>query len=119
MRARYTLLKSNMSRSAKSASPKKGKGLTKSQLVSKVADKTGLSKSQVNDVLDSLQAVVGEEVKSGRSVTIPGLAKVSVQHKAATQARQSMAFGNPITIKARPARRVIRVRAVKALKEKV
>ncbi len=106
-----------MSRAAKS-SPKKEKGLTKSQLIAKVSDKSGLTKSQVSEVLDCLQTVVGEEVKGGRSVTIPGLVKVSVARKAASPARQGMAFGAPITIKARPARRIIKVRAVKALKEK-
>jgi nucleoid DNA-binding protein len=97
----------------------KPKGLTKSQVTTEIAEKAGLSKAQVGEVLDALEAVVASELKGGRPVTIAGLVKVAIQHKPATPARpgRNPATGEAITIKAKPARKVVKVRAVKALKD--
>ena len=98
---------------------KKEKGLTKAQMASEVASKTGLTKAQVSEVLAAMNAVVSEELKAGHPVTIPGLVKVTLQHKAATAARpgRNPFTGEAITIKAKPARQIIKVRALKALKD--
>lgn len=101
------------------AKKEKPKALTKAQMAAEVAAKTGLTKAQVQEVFAAQAAVVGEELKSGRPVTIPGLVKVTLQHKAATPARpgRNPFTGEAITIKAKPARKVVRVRALKALKD--
>jgi nucleoid DNA-binding protein len=95
------------------------KALTKAQMASEIATKTGLTKAQVNSVFDAMSAVVGEELKAGRPVTVPGLVKVTLTHKAATAARpgRNPFTGEAITIKAKPARKVVKVRALKALKD--
>ena len=98
---------------------KKEKSLTKAQLGAEIASRAGLSKSQVADVFAAMVSIVGEELKAGRPVTIPGLAKVTLTHKAATPSRpgRNPFTGEAITIKAKPARRVVKVRAIKALKD--
>lgn len=90
-------------------------------MAAEIATKTGLSKSQVNEVLAAMSAVIGAELKSGHPVTIPGLAKITITHKPATPARpgKNPFTGESITIKAKPARRVVKVRALKALKDMV
>lgn len=99
----------------------KAKAMTKAQMTGEIAAKTGLTKSQVQDLLAAQADVVAAELKAGRPVAIPGLVKISVQHKAATKAREGM---NPFTkermmFKAKPARNVVRVRALKGLKDMV
>jgi len=107
-------------RAAKSKGPK-AKAMTKAQMAAEVAAKTGLSKAQVNDVFQAMGEVVGSELKAGRPVTIPGLVKVTAVHKAATPSRpgRNPFTGEAITIKAKAARRIVRVRALKGLKDMV
>lgn len=108
---------------AKSAAKKKGakkeKGLTKSQLIAELAPRVELTKSQVSEVFAALSDLIAAELKGGRDITIPGLVKITLVHKAATAARPGI---NPFTqeaimIKAKPARKVVKTRAVKALKD--
>jgi DNA-binding protein HU-beta len=97
----------------------KAKALTKAQMATEIASKSGLTKTQVNDVLAAMATVIAGELKAGRPVTIPGLVKVTLVHKAATAARpgRNPFTGEAITIKAKPARRIVKVRALKALKD--
>jgi DNA-binding protein HU-beta len=49
--------------------------MTKSELVSKLSESTGLSKKDSGEVLTALIAVVQQEVKNGNSVDIVGFGK--------------------------------------------
>jgi len=100
---------------------KKDKALTKAQMAAEVANKAGLTKAQVNSVFDAIADVIAEELKAGRPVALPGLVKIAIANKAATAARlgRNPRSGEEITIKAKPARRIVKVRALKALKEMV
>ena len=93
--------------------------LTKAQMTAEIAEKSGLTKAQVKDVLDAMVSVVETELKAGRPVGIQGLIKVTVKHQPARAARagKNPRTGEAITIKARPARKVVKVRALKALKD--
>jgi nucleoid DNA-binding protein len=106
---------------ASKSKAKKEKALTKAQMASEIATRTGLTKAQVNGMLDAMSEVIGAELKAGRPVTVPGLVKVTLVHKAATPARpgRNPFTGEAITIKAKPARRVVKVRPLKALKNMV
>jgi nucleoid DNA-binding protein len=95
------------------------KAITKTQMVSEISTRTGLTKAQVQDVLSAQAAVIGKELKAGHPAAISGLVKITLVHKPATAAHPGV---NPFTkeeimIKAKPARRVVRVRALKALKD--
>jgi len=102
-----------------SARAKAPKGMTKAQLIGEVASKAALSKSQISSVFSALADIIGEELKADRPVTIPGLVKVTAQRKPATPSRpgRNPFTGEAITIKAKPARRAVKVRAIKALKD--
>ena len=101
---------------AKSAKP-----ATKSQILSNVAEATQLTRKQVASVFDALSDQIKVAVgKKGPGVfALPGLLKIVVVHKPATPRRKGI---NPFTkeeqiFKAKPARRVVKVRPLKALKD--
>lgn len=105
---------------AKSASPK---AATKSEIFAAIAEKTGLSRKQVASVFEELNGVVKANLgKKGAGVfTLPGVAKFTIRVKPATPARKGI---DPFTkqeklFKAKPASRVVKIRALKALKDLV
>jgi nucleoid DNA-binding protein len=93
--------------------------VSKTELVNDIADKTNLSKSQIKEIFDVLVDVVESYIKSGNAVTIPNLVKIYVHKKKASAARQmkSPATGELIMVAAKPARKVVKVKPVKSLKE--
>lgn len=97
------------------------KAATKTEIFTAIAAKTNLSKKDVAAVFEAMSEMIGKEIgKKGPGLfTIPGLLKIKVQHKPATKARPGFnpATKEPITIKAKPARKVIRVLPLKALKD--
>jgi nucleoid DNA-binding protein len=104
---------------------KKGrtKSATKAEIFGELAEKSGLTKKDVSKIFDELGELIGRELgKKGPGVfTIPGLLKLKVQHKPATKAKQGI---NPFTkqpmlIKAKPARKVVKALPLKPLKELV
>ena len=99
------------------------KPATKSATFQTLAEKTGLSKKQVSDFFDHLANLIKAELsKKGPGVfTVPGLLKIKRVEKGPTPAKEGKhpQTGAPITIKAKPKRTDVRVRALKALKDMV
>ena len=98
-----------------------GKRMSKTELVDAIANQSGLEKKQVNAVLDALNDIVYKELKAQHEVVIPGLLKLTAVTKAAVPEREGI---NPFTkektmFKAKPERKVIKPRALKALKDAV
>jgi nucleoid DNA-binding protein len=98
-----------------------GKPMSKSELIQKLADENAekLTRKDVKSVLESLCSVGYKELKKNGTFLVPGFAKFVVIKKAATKARKGI---NPFTkeptiFKAKPARKVIRARPVKAAKD--
>lgn len=95
--------------------------MTKTALLTEIAENAGLTKKEVQTVLDELAVAIERHVKK-RAVgefTLPGLMKIVVQNKPAVKARKGR---NPFTgeemmFKAKPARNVIKVRPLKKLKD--
>jgi nucleoid DNA-binding protein len=97
------------------------KAPTKSEILANIAESTQLSRKQVSTVFDSLSEQIKNAVgKKGPGIfAVPGLMKITVINKPATKARKGI---NPFTkeevmFKAKPARKVIKVRPLKALKD--
>jgi nucleoid DNA-binding protein len=100
---------------------KSAKAATKSEILSCIAESTELSRKQVAAVFDALAGCIKNAVgKKGPGVfAVPGLLKIVVIQKPATKAHKGI---NPFTkqeqmFKAKPARRVIKIRPLKALKD--
>lgn len=94
---------------------------TKSEIYAHIAEETELSRKQVAAVFDSLSGLIEKNLKSrGPGVfSLPGLMKIKVIKKPATKARKGI---NPFTgeetvFKAKPARKVVKVLPLKALKD--
>jgi nucleoid DNA-binding protein len=97
------------------------KPATKSEILTNIAKATTLSRKQVASVFEALSEQIKFAVgKKGPGLfAVPGLMKIIVIHKPATKARMGI---NPFTkmeqmFKAKPARKVIKVRPLKALKD--
>ena len=95
--------------------------LSKSQLIERIATATELSKRDVKNVMDNLVDVGHKELKKNGLFLVPGFAKFVVVKKPATKARKGI---NPFTkeemmFKAKPARKIVRARPVKAAKDAV
>lgn len=94
---------------------------TKAQSLALIAEKSGLTKAQVASVFDALDEVLSDSLRRHKQYTLPGLGiKVAVVHKKAVPARpgRNPATGEMMTFKAKPAQNVVKVRALKALKDK-
>ena len=97
------------------------KGMTKSDFLAALAEKSGLQKKDVNAVLEALDGIAVAELKKHGELTLPGLVKLRAVHKPAAPAREGI---NPFTkekimIKAKPASTAVKASPVKALKDAV
>jgi nucleoid DNA-binding protein len=96
--------------------------LSKSQLIEKVAGEQGeLSKKDVKGVLEALVTVGHKELKKTGMFVVPGFAKFVVIKKPATKEREGINpfNGEKMIFKAKPARKIVRARPVKAAKAAV
>jgi nucleoid DNA-binding protein len=94
---------------------------TKSEVLASIAGTTELSRKQVASVFEALSDLIKKNVgKKGPGMfVVPGLMKIVVIQKPAVKARKGI---NPFTkqeqmFKAKPARRVVKIRPMKALKD--
>ena len=95
--------------------------MTKSQLVAKIAELQKLAKKDVKAMMETLAEVGYKELKKNGVFVVPGFANFVVVKKPATKEREGTNpfTGEEMTFKAKPARKVIRARPVKAVKEAV
>ena len=86
--------------------------LTQTQLVSVLAERAELNKSDAKRALAALEDVVLEEIANAQKVRIGGLVQLTVRIKPATKKRQGRnpATGEQITIAAKPASVDLRAR---------
>jgi nucleoid DNA-binding protein len=96
---------------------------TKSEIMTAIAEDTELSRKQVASVFESLSGLIQDNLKPRGPgyFSVPGLMKIRVNKKPATKARKGI---NPFTgeetvFKAKPARKVVKVVALKNLKDMV
>ncbi|MFQ5988757.1 MAG: HU family DNA-binding protein [Candidatus Methylomirabilales bacterium] len=89
------------------------KAMTKSQIVGRLADTAEITKATAAAVLDELASLAAKEAKNG--FTVPGIGKVVLVNRKARMGRNPQT-GQPIKI---PAKRVVRIRIAKALKDAI
>jgi nucleoid DNA-binding protein len=92
--------------------------MTKSQLIERIAQLRELAKKDVKSMMEALAEVGYKELKKNGVFVVPGFAKFVVVKKAATKARKGVNpfNGQEMMFKAKPARKVVRARPVKAAK---
>ncbi len=89
--------------------------MTKSQLVSKLADSGGVSRKQVDELMNGLVDTIVKSVKKGESVKIPGLGIFRLRKMKARMGRNPQT-GEAIKI---PARKKVGFSVAKTFKETV
>jgi len=113
---------------AKKAAPeKKIKAIkdayTKSALYAHISEDTGLARKEIAKVFDSLSEVIEGHIKSrgAGEFKVPGILKIKVNKKPATKARKNVPNpfrpGEFMDVAAKPARKVVKVLPLKALKD--
>jgi len=114
-------------KATKKAPPKNIKTIkeayTKTQMFAHISEDTGLARKDVANVFESLADIIEGHVKGRGAGTfkLPGLLKIKINKKPATKARKNVPNpfrpGELMDVKAKPARRVVKVLALKALKD--
>jgi nucleoid DNA-binding protein len=94
---------------------------SKGEILANIAQATELPRKQVSSVLEALSTEMKKALgrKGPGLFVVPGLMKVTVIQKPAVKARKGI---NPFTkqeqmFKAKPARKVVKVRPLKSLKD--
>ncbi|MEI2749002.1 MAG: HU family DNA-binding protein [Ferruginibacter sp.] len=89
--------------------------MNKAELIAKIADDAGITKTQANAALDSFIEAVTKTLKSGNKVTLVGFGTFSVSKRAARNGRNPQT-GAVIKIKAK---KVAKFKAGKELSAKI
>jgi nucleoid DNA-binding protein len=103
------------------AAPKKPP--TKTEIMSNIADATGLSKKEVAAVFEALQAEIKKSLgpRGSGAFAIPGLLKIEKKRVPARKAKKGVPNpfkpGELMDVPARPAYNKVRVRPLKNLKD--
>jgi len=97
---------------------------SKTEVLNALAESTGLSRKDVANVFAQLSELIGKEIgkKGPGAFSVPGLMKITVTRKPATKAVSKpnpFKPGEMMLQKAKPARNVVKIRALKALKDLV
>ena len=99
------------------------KPMNKTEILTALGEATGLTKQQVGSLFDELGKLIGKNLGTDGpgAFALPGLLQIKVVRKPATEERKGI---NPFTkeemvIKAKPAKNVVKVVALKGLKELV
>ena len=99
------------------------KPLSKTELLNAIAEESGCDRKQVRAVLDSLSNVISGHVAKGSAgvFKMPGLFKISVVDKPATEAKYGVPNpfrpGETMDVAAKPASRRVKILALKNLKD--
>jgi nucleoid DNA-binding protein len=97
--------------------------LSKSALIESIAklQTDGTSRRQVKSVVEALVVVGHKELKKSGVFLVPGFAKFVVVKKPATEERYGLNpfTKEPIVFRAKPARRIVKARLIKAVKDAI
>jgi len=92
-----------------------GKVMTKSQLISLIAEKNELTKAAAGAILETLSSTAIAETKKTGQFVVPGIGKLVKSHRKARMGRNPQT-GASIKI---PAKTVVKFRVAKACKDAV
>ena len=89
------------------------KSMTKSAIIGHLSQRSGLSKKQVTDLMEQLSTLAVKEAKN--VFVVPGFGRLVLANRKARMGRNPQT-GEPIKI---PAKRVVKFRLAKSLKDSV
>jgi DNA-binding protein HU-beta len=89
--------------------------ITKSEMLTRLAESTNLKKKDVSALLDAQNDLIAKQLKKDKKFKLPGLGIFAVRHRKARKARNPQT-GAIINVKAKT---VLKFRVAKDLKDKV
>lgn len=95
---------------------------TKGDIYSTLAEHVGVSRKQVASMFDAMSRLMAADLGKGTDFNVPGLMRVRVIKKPATKGGMRpnpFKPGEMMEVKAKPARNIVKVRPLKALKAMV
>merc|ERR1712078_661423 len=95
------------------------KAMSQGDLTKKIAESAGLKPKDVKGVLVALAAIATAEVKKTEKFVIPQVAMLKLKHKPARKAGKKIMFGKEVKVAAKPATKVVKAFAAKAIKDSV
>jgi DNA-binding protein HU-beta len=90
-----------------------GKKMTQSEIITALADKSGLKKTEVKSFFEEMSALAAAEVKNSGEFTVPGFGKLVLSERKAREGRNP-ATGETIKIAAKT---TLKFRVGKAMKD--
>ena len=96
-----------------------GKVMTRGAMAAALAEEHGLKKTVCSKMLNSLVTIATKEVKSAGKFVIHGVCQIKTRLKPATKAGKRMIFGKEVHVKAKPAKTLVKVYPVAALKRSI
>merc|ERR1712078_244855 len=91
------------------------KAMSQGDLAKKIGESAGLKPKEVKGVLAALTAIATAEVKKTEKFVIPQICMLKLKHKPAVKAHKKVMFGKEQLVKAKPAKKVVKAFAAKAL----
>ena len=88
------------------------KAMTEDGIAEALSTSTEMKKSVCGQILNSLAEIATQEMKSTGVFTIPGVCKIKTRMKPATKAGKREVFGKVVMVKAKPARKVVKMMEV-------
>ena len=103
------------------------KPLTKSQFLSAIAEESGKTKQDIDNIWDSIRSVVLKQIGKNQNntgeITLPGLLKIVRIEKPAKPAKKGVPNpfkpGELMDIEAKPAKCVLKLKPLKGLKDMI
>merc|ERR1712196_697500 len=103
----------------KKATTKAAQAMSKSNLAQALATKFELKQKVCSTFLNTLTSVAQTETKKTGVFAIPGICRLKTRTKPATVAGKREIFGKVVMVKAKPAKTIVKVYPVAAIKKSI
>merc|ERR1712099_34421 len=97
----------------------KAKAMSKGALLKTIATEHGFKSKTCSQMFNSFVNIAAKEVKKTGVFAIPGLCRIKTRTKPATKAGVRVIFGKEMKVKAKPAKTIVKVYPVAALKKQI
>merc|ERR1712217_206351 len=101
------------------ATTKGAKAMTKTGIAKAIAEKHELKTKIAAKIINVLAQIATKEVQTVGKFTFPKLLTIKSRQKPATKACKKMMFGEMVTVKARPAKTVVKAYPCAPLKKSI
>ena len=95
------------------------KAMTRAKLAQRICEEFEIKQKTVAKIITSLAKITAKEVRAAGKITIPGLCRIKMDRKPATADCMKKVFGKMQFVRGKPARTIVKVFPVLALKNSI